>query len=346
MADALGFFKTIGWPEDTFAANEGVLDDAQAFEDIRDPYRADERLCLDRLDRSKAALLTMVFTAQDRVAHLFYRFRDARHPAHDPDAIAAFLEKTGVDDPILESYRWMNDTIAEVRKRLGPRDVLLIVSDHGFHSFRYGMNLNTWLAQEGYLVLADEAQGRRPRDLDELFRRGSQTSHINWTETRAYALGLGQIYLNLKGRERDGVVGPEEKDALLDEIEGKLREVKGPDGQFALRDVYRGDRIWSGSRMAEAPELQCAFAEGYRVSWQTALLGVPPALFEPNKRPWSGDHCSNDQAETSGVFLCNVPVAPGEDPGLEQIAPTVTALFGAEPPRGAKAKPLRLMLDR
>jgi len=323
-----------------------VLGDVEVFEDIRDTYRSDERLCLDRLDRSGAALVTMVFTAQDRIAHLFYRFRDPRHPAHSPDAIADFFERTGVDDPILESYRWMNDTIAEVRKRLGPRDILLVVSDHGFHSFRYGMNINTWLAQEGYLTLADEAAGRRQRDLDELFRRGAQTSHIDWGRTRAYALGLGQIYLNLKGRESDGVVAPEEAEALLKEIEEKLRAVRGPDGELALRDVYRGDRIWSGSRMAEAPEIQCAFAEGYRVSWQTALLGVPPALFEPNKRPWSGDHCSNDQAETPGIFLSSVPVAADADPGLEQIAPTVAMLFGTEPAPGVTAPPLPLLLDR
>lgn len=344
IADRLGVFKTAGWPEDTFAANDGVLGDVQVFEDIRDTYRTDERLCLDRLDHSGAALVTMVFTAQDRVGHMFYRFRDPRHPAHDPNAIASFWEKTGIDDPIFESYRWMNDTVAEVLRRLDPRDVLLIVSDHGFHSFRYGMNLNTWLAQEGYLVLADETGAGRRRDLDEFFRRGTETAHIDWTRTRAYALGLGQIYLNLKGRERDGVVLPEEREALLDEIAKKLKAVKGPDDAKALREVYRGDRIWAGRRMEEAPELQCAFAEGYRVSWQTALLGAPPGLFEPNKYPWSGDHCSNDQAETPGVFLSNCPIAPGADPGLEQIAPTVTGLFGAPPPEGAKAEPLPLLL--
>jgi predicted AlkP superfamily phosphohydrolase/phosphomutase len=286
----------------------------------------------------------MVFTAPDRVAHLFYRFRDPRHPAHDPQAIATFFEKTGIDDPIFESYRWMNDTVAEVRRRLGPHDVLLIVSDHGFHSFRYGMNLNTWLAQEGYLVLADEARSSRLRDLDELFRRGAETSHIDWTRTRAYALGLGQIYLNLTGRERDGVVKPEEREALLEEITAKLRAAKGPDDAYALREIYRAERIWSGVRMAEAPDLQCAFAEGYRVSWQTALLGVPPALFEPNKRPWSGDHCSNDQRETPGILLSSVPLEPGADPGIEQIAPTVTWLFGAPPPEGATAPRLPLLL--
>ncbi|HEX5136973.1 MAG TPA: alkaline phosphatase family protein [Planctomycetota bacterium] len=340
MARRLGFFKTAGWPEDTFAANEGVLDDTHAFEDIRDTYRSDERLCLDRLDRSGAALLTMVFTAQDRIAHLFYRYRDTRHPAHDPAVIADFYAKTGVDDPIFESYRWMNDTVAEVARRLGPRDVLLIVSDHGFHSFRWGMNINTWLAQEGYLTLADEAKGRHMRDLDELFRRGVDTSGIDWTRTRAYALGLGQIYLNLAGRERDGIVKPEEREALLGEITRKLVALRGPDDAPVLRDVYRGDEIWSGSRMAEAPELQCAFAEGYRVSWQTALLNVPPGIFEANKRPWSGDHCSNDQRETPGIFLSNVPLGPDANPGLEDIAPTVKWLFGI------KGEHLPLLLDR
>ena len=344
LADRLGVFKTAGWPEDTFAANENVLSDAQLFEDIRDTYRADERLCLDRLDRSGAALVTMVFTAQDRVSHMYYRYRDPRHPAHSPEAIASFWEATGVDDPIFECYRWMNDTVAEVRRRLGANDVLLIVSDHGFHSFRYGMNLNTWLLQEGYLALADTSGARGHRDLDELFRRGVDTTGIDWTRTRAYALGLGQIYLNLKGRERDGVVPPESRDALLEEISSKLQAVKGPDGAHAVREVYRADVIWAGRRMAEAPELQVAFAEGYRVSWQTALLAVPPDLFEPNLRPWSGDHCSNDQADTPGVFLSSCPLEPGEDPGLEQIAPTVTWLFRAPPPDGATAPRLKLLL--
>jgi predicted AlkP superfamily phosphohydrolase/phosphomutase len=345
MAEQLGTMKTAGWPEDTFAANEGVLSDKLLFEDIRQTYRNDERLCLDRLDRSGAALLAMVFTAQDRVAHMFYRFRDPRHPAHDPKAIAAFAEQTGIDDPIFESYRWMNDTVAQVLKRLAPEDVLLIVSDHGFHSFRYGVNLNTWLAQEGYLVMTDTAGGRRQRGLDEFFRLGVDLAYIDWSRTRAYALGLGQIYLNLAGRDREGTVKPGERSDLLDEIAGKLRELRDPQGTRVIREVYRADRIWSGRRMREAPDLQVGFARGYRVSWQTALLAVPPDLLEPNLRPWSGDHCSNDVAETHGVFLSNRRLAPGADPGLEQIAPTVTALFGAPPPEGAREKPLPL-LDR
>jgi len=344
LADRLGPMKTSGWPEDTFARNDGVLDDVQTYTDIRDTYRDHERLCLDRLDRSGAALLTMVFTAQDRISHMFFRYRDDRHPAHDPREIEDFAARTGVRDPIFESYRWMHDTVAAVLERLRPEDVLIVVSDHGFHTWRHGVNLNTWLAQEGYLVLANQAAGRRPRNLEEFFRRRAETAHVDWTRTRAYALGLGQIYLNLEGRERDGVVKPAERAALVDEIAGRLGKLEGPDGSAVFTNMYRAEAIWEGPRMADAPDLQCAFADGYRVSWQTALLGVPAQLFEANTYAWSGDHCSNDVTQTAGIFLANKRLPADVRPGLENIAPTVCWLFGAPPPAGAKAAPLPLVL--
>jgi predicted AlkP superfamily phosphohydrolase/phosphomutase len=344
LADRLGPMKTAGWPEDTFAANDGVLSDVQTFVDIRDTYHAHERLCLDRLDRSDASLLTMVFTAQDRVSHMFFRYRDEEHPAHDPEAVATFSAATGVDDPIFESYRWMNDTVDAVLGRLAPGDVLIIVSDHGFHTWRYGMNINTWLEREGYLVLADRDAGARERNLDEFFRKSSATAHIDWSRTRAYSLGLGQIYINLAGREQAGIVPPGEYDALIEEIRDKLWEITGPDGKPVLATTYKGADIWEGERMADAPDIQCAFATGYRVSWQTALLGVPPEVFETNMYAWSGDHCSNDVTQTAGIFLSNCKLDTPRDPGLENIAPTVCALFGATPPRGATAAALPLRL--
>jgi predicted AlkP superfamily phosphohydrolase/phosphomutase len=344
MAKDVDLMRTAGWPEDTFAANDRVLDDVQIYREILDVYRGHERLCLDRLDRSGAALLAMIFTAQDRIAHMFFRYRDKEHPAHDPAAIAAFAERTGVEDPIFESYRWMNDTIAEVRKRLAPDDVLLIVSDHGFHSWRHGFNLNTWLAREGYLVPADAEGAGRARDLESFFRRSSETSHIDWGRTRAYALGLGQIFVNLRGREQEGIVDPADRRALLEEIRAKLAGVVGPDGRKVFTATYVAEDTWRAPQLRDAPDLQCAFAAGYRVSWQTALLGVPPGLFELNDCPWSGDHCSNDAAETPGIFLSNVPLADGDEPDLLRIAPTVCALFDAPPPPGADAPPLRLLL--
>ncbi|MCZ6573503.1 MAG: alkaline phosphatase family protein [Planctomycetota bacterium] len=340
IRDRLGPMKTMGWPEDTFAANERVLSDVLMFEDVRGTYLNQERLLLDRIDHANADLVSMVFTAQDRISHLFFRWRDRQHPAYDEKARKVFAQRTGIHDPILESYRWMDRTLAKVTERMKPGDVLIAVSDHGFHSWRMGINLNTWLAREGYLVRAGEGVDSA-KSVEDLFRDRSPTAHIDWSRTRAYGLGLGQIYLNLKGREADGVVEPAEREALLEEIRSKLMTLEDEQGQPVFTRIYRSEKIWKGSRFDEAPDLQCAFATGFRVSWQTALLGVPPEVFEVNDYPWSGDHCSNDVTETAGFFLSNRRLKDGVSPGLENIAPTVCRLFGVDPPPGATAPPLR-----
>ena len=338
LAERVGLRKTSGWPEDTFAANDGVLDDVLLFRDIRDTYRANERVLLDRLDHSGASLVSMVFTATDRMSHMFYRYRDAEHPAHDEARIADFVEQTGVPDPILAAYRWMDETVGQVRARMAPGDVLVVVSDHGFHTWRYGVNLNTWLLENGYLALFDAATPRTQRNLKQFFGTGISTGEIDWSRTRAYALGLGQIYLNLAGREGAGIVT--DGNALREEIAAKLARLTGPDGRPAFTRIHFGDAIFHGARMADAPDLQCAFAPGYRVSWQTALLGVPRRVFEPNLYPWSGDHCSNDAAQTNGVFLSNRKLPAGVHPGLEDIARTVCALFDVDPPEGSEGRDL------
>jgi predicted AlkP superfamily phosphohydrolase/phosphomutase len=339
MADRVGLRKTSGWPEDTFAANDGVLDDVMLFRDIRDTYRANERVLLDRLDHSGASLVAMVFTATDRMSHMYYRYRDKQHPAHNPKRIADFTEATGVADPILAAYRWMDETIAQVRGRMGDDDVLVVVSDHGFHSWRYGVNLNTWLLEQGYLTLKDSSSPRTQRNLKQFFGTGISTSEIDWDRTRAYALGLGQIYLNRKGRESRGIVEESDANSLRAEIAHKLKALQGPDGQDAFTTIHNGEAIFHGPYMRDAPDLQCAFATSYRVSWQTALLGVPRRVFEPNLYPWSGDHCSNDAAQTAGIFLSNRALLI-QDPGLEDIARTICALFDVEPPEGAEGRNL------
>ena len=340
LAERLGPMKTSGWPEDTFAANDEVIDDTALFRDIRDSYLGNERVLLDRLDHSGASMVAMVFTATDRASHMFFRYRDKQHPAHDPDMMAEFLARTGVADPIFEAYRWMDNTVAQVRARLEPDDVLIIVSDHGFHTWRYGVNLNTWLLENGYLSLHDTNGPRSHRNLRQFFGKGVSTGEIDWTRTRAYALGLGQIYLNVKGREQSGTVPAGEADALAREIADKLGAARGPDGNRAFTKIEFGKQIWRGREMRNAPDLQCAFTSGYRVSWQTALLGVPARIFEVNRYRWSGDHCSNDAKQTAGVWLSNRKLPPGADPGLEDIARTICALFDVDPPEGAEGRDL------
>ena len=99
-------------------------------------------------------------------------------------------------------------------------------------------------------------------------------------------------------------------------------------GQIAIRSVLTREQVYSGPYTAEAPDLLVNFAEGYRVSWATALGGVPAGHFEDNRKKWSGDHLI-DPALVPGVLLMNRPFR--DDAGLIDLAPTILAALGLKP---------------
>jgi predicted AlkP superfamily phosphohydrolase/phosphomutase len=216
----------------------------------------------------------------------------------------------------------------------------MIVSDHGFHSWRKAVHLNTWLVQKGYMTLQGQVPGEKK--LDDLFGGGEFWENVDWSRTRAYAMGLGQIYFNLRGREGRGIVSPgQEYTALAGELSVRLRnELIDPDsGQPIVRAVYKRDDVYSGEYLGDASDLQVGFEEGYRVSWQTTLGGSPQGIVEPNIRKWSGDHGGYDFATTAGVLVTNRPLLDGA-PRIIDIAPTVLQFFGITPPAGLDGKAL------
>jgi hypothetical protein len=250
-----------------------------------------------------------VFTQTDRAAHCLWWLRDADHPYAKIGDSTLFAGR----DPLLEVYRRMDQVIGDVAGRLGSDDLLLVVSDHGFQSFRYGFNINQWLLNEGYLVLKDRDPQARVGEANlPSFFNGSLTSDaVDWTRTRAYALGLGQIYLNRRGREPSGIVADAEVPGLIRELSEKLLAFRDDRhaGRAPLARVYDLTQLYRGPMAHHAAELQLGFAADYRVSWQTALLGdlrpkgTPPV--DENKIPWSGDHCSTDRDLVPGFLLTN-----------------------------------------
>ncbi len=142
----------------------------------------------------------------------------------------------------------------------------------------------------------------------------------------------------MRGREPAGIVAPEDADALAREIRAKLLafEDKGDHDKRPLKDVILLKDVYHGPYLAEAAELQLAFDEGYRVSWQTALLGglaKGGPICEDNVFPWSGDHCSTDRRLVPGVLLASrrIPPAPeGRPYGVKDVAATVLAQFGLD----------------
>ena len=329
----IGNFRTLGWAEATWALNEGRMDEKTFMDDLMVAFDDRAKVILHRIDAKDWDLLIGVIESTDRVQHMMWRFIDPKHPLHD----AALASQFG--DSIERVYKRADDFVGEVVRRVGPTVPVMIVSDHGFHSWRKAVNLDTWLVQNGYMVL----KGQQPGDkkLADLFGGGTFWENVDWSRTRAYAMGLGQIYFNLRGRESQGIVSPgAEAKALADELSGKLLTMTDPDdGAPIIRAVYKRDDIYSGPYLHNASELQVGMHEGYRVSWQTTLGGSPPGIVYKNDRKWSADHGGYDFAITSGVLVSGRPITT-KDPRIIDLAPTVLKYFGISIPTDIDGKPL------
>jgi predicted AlkP superfamily phosphohydrolase/phosphomutase len=325
LADEVGLYKTVGWDHDTSALNAEIVDEGVFLRDMDEIETQRRKMLLDRLARPDWDMLTWVSTATDRVGHMFYRLIDPQHPRYD----AALAAQYG--NAIENEYKRMDATVALVLERLRPDDALLIISDHGFHGYRRGLHLNQWLRQQGLLALKSDAESSgREFFLD-----------VDWARTKAYALGTGQIYLNRSGRERDGVVTAEDAPKIAQQIQDgllQLRDAERDNAQVVAR-VYRGTDEFRGARAADAPDLQIAFAEHYRTSWETILGGVPAELFADNTKKWSGDHAASDVADTDGILLSNRPITAAK-PAIVDLAPTAIAFFGEAPVAEHVGKPV------
>ena len=182
------------------------------------------------------------------------------------------------------------------------------------------------------------------KTLEDLFDRGELGEffqYVDWSRTRAYAMGLGNIYINLLGREPKGSVAPgREYDEVRDSLVRQLEGLVDPEtGEKPVRRVYRREEIYSGFDPRLIPDLRAANTEHYRIGWQTALGEVPPRIFEDNLKAWSGDHCSNDPDLVPGVLFSNVKLAR-PDPGIADLYPTILALLGVPPVEGIDGRSL------
>jgi predicted AlkP superfamily phosphohydrolase/phosphomutase len=263
---------------------------------------------------------------------MMWRLIDPQHPMYDKALAARF------GDSIERVYRRCDEFVGEVMSRVDPSTPIIIVSDHGFHSFRQSVNLNTWLVQEGFMAI----QGQQPgeKKLEDLFGGGTFWENVDWSHTRAYAMGLGQIYLNRRGREGHGIVTDAEAKQVENDLADRLLTMTDPKTHQRIVDaVYKREDIYSGPFFDNAAEIQVGLADGYRVSWQSTLGGSPPGIVYPNMKKWSGDHGSFDYKQTSGVLISSRKV-DAASPSIMDIAPTVLKYFGVPIPSDIDGKPL------
>jgi predicted AlkP superfamily phosphohydrolase/phosphomutase len=315
LANRQGPYATLGLAEDTWGLNEHVLDDEHFLRQCLDTDGEREAMFFDALDHVPSGLCVCVFDGSDRMQHMFWRYHDVDHPARPVDVPAA--QGNAVEDLYARMDALVGRTMAKCQ---GTDTLLLVLSDHGFTTFRRGVDLNRWLEENGYLVVDDARRGE------------DYLAGVDWSRTRAFALGLTGIFLNLKGKFSQGVVEPGvEADKLRAELATRLAEVVDPaNGRRAFRRVYQAPKAYRGPYTDHAPDLIAGYESGYRVSWDAAVGRTTTAVFHDNHKAWSGDHCV-DPSVVPGILFCNHPIE-SENPRLLDIAPTLLNVFGVPAP--------------
>jgi predicted AlkP superfamily phosphohydrolase/phosphomutase len=345
LAAECGPYETYGWPTLTMPFKDEKIEPETLLEDVEFTEKWREVLTHERLAKDDWRMLMSVFSTTDRVQHMTYQYYDAEHPLHKPEVaareISFFGERIKLSQAIPAIYHQMDRIIGTVLAKLRPEDTLFVISDHGFQTFRRQVHLNNWLVEQGYLALKPLSKDNR----NALF-------FVDWSKTRAYALGLGFIYLNLEGREPNGIVDREDARALMDEIRAKLLDARDPDtGDPICSEVYIPRDIHSGDHIGLEADLIPGFKPPYRVGWSTSSGGISTVsedgayrlgpICTDNDSNWSGDHVSMALSEVRGVFFSNKKVTlPPEGVRALQIAPTALALLGVPIPPEMDLPPL------
>lgn len=268
-----GPFLTVGWPQDTAALEDGFINDAQFIELCHMIVDVRERVLMYHLDRFNEGLLASVFDTLDRMQHMFLRDR--------PELID-------------EWYMKLDGLFGRVEERLRRKGILdstkiIVVSDHGFSEFDYKAHLNRWLLDEQLMVAKEE-------------QKSGAFSNVDWSQTKAYAIGLNSVYLNMQGREGKGIVTGAERDQLLDSMCQRLKDWKAPNGRSVIQNVWRQEEAFDGPLASYGPDLMIGFAPGFRASAQTGLGGWEAQSVETNNDHWGADHCM-DPTAVPGILI-------------------------------------------
>ena len=318
LAEHAGLFYTEEMPEETkalsanlFTPQEFVRQSGLVMEERRRLFALE----LGQFRRARGdRFLFFYLSTLDQRHHMLGRENDPSHPFHDPATPGDLL------GAMRETYREVDDFVGQAMAAAGDETALIVMSDHGFAPFRRQAHLNAWLEQQGYLALADPSA----RD------RNDWLGGIDWKRTRAFSIGLNSLYINVKGRERDGIVAPAERAALAREIAGKLLAWRDlPGNQPVVTQAVLREDVYHGPHVEAAPDVVVGYAWGYRASWATSTGKVAATLLEDNDEAWSGDHCM-DSRTVPGVLVANRPVLDGGD--LADLPVTILGYFGVDAP--------------
>ncbi|MBU1913481.1 MAG: alkaline phosphatase family protein [Candidatus Omnitrophica bacterium] len=312
LAQNIGLYHTQGMPMDTWAVNEKRLSEDALLEQMNEDLKEKKSMLDFELNRLKKGILFSYFETSDIAQHMFWRYTDKDHPLYE-DTL-----KQDYKDTIRSWYVKMDSILGDVLGAISNDDILIVLSDHGFNTFRRAVHLNSWLKENGYLKLKDPSQKSG----------GELLMDIDWSNTKAYAIGFGGIYINQEGRERYGIVKPGQETGLLKkELAEKLKEWHDDKyNKKVINNVYTREGIFRGPYTKNAPDLYIGFNIGYRASWQTALGAVPENTMEDNLKKWSGDHLFDPEL-IPGIIMSNKKIIK-KSPSIYDIVPTLLKAMG------------------
>ncbi len=315
LCSELGIFYTLGIPEDAQAYNHGVLNAREFWDQIMIVYNERSRALDYLLDHQAEDFLFFYFGTIDQGCHMLWNFMDPQHPGYVQDDV--------LKDGIAKLYELIDGRLGRVRQSLGKDATLIVMSDHGFAPFYWEVNLNTWLLEQGFITLKDPSK----QESGEFF------SNVDWSRTRAYAAGLNGLYVNLKGREKNGIVAAgAEYDGLMDQIDKALLAMRDPrNNNQPVSLALRPRRDFKGAEREKAPDILVGYSRGYRTSSDSPLGLFPKNVFVDNKSPWSGDHCI-DYRLVPGVLVSNRRIT-SHTPTLADLTVSLLREYGIKPPK-------------
>ena len=294
--NSAGPFLTLGWPQDTNGLEDDCISDEQFVDLCAEIFATREKILVHQLSKFKEGILASIFDDLDRMQHMFRR--------RSPQVVT---------DWYLRLDAFVGRMMDIVEKMPGKPVHVLVLSDHGFADYVYQFNLNQWLIDNGYMVLTP---GANAKDL----------SAVDWSKTRAYAIGLNSLYINLAGREGKGIVPVEQVETLTREIQTGLKQAKGAKGEDVFSNVYLRHEAFSGPLLKYGPDVVLGYAPGFRASSDTGLGKWGEQLITLNEGHWEADHCIDVQ-KVPGVIFTNRSLEDFPNPTFRDIPAMVVGKY-------------------
>jgi predicted AlkP superfamily phosphohydrolase/phosphomutase len=253
----------------------------------------------------------------DRVQHGFWKYMDHEHHL--------YIKGNPYEDAIIDYYKYLDKKIGELIETCGKNTIILVVSDHGAKRMKGAFCINEWLIEEGDLVLKERPQ--KPETIEKLA--------VDWPKTKAWAWGgyYARIFMNVEGREPQGIIQPENYERERDLLAERIMRLRGPGGEKWDTRIIKPQEYFSEAR-GEYPDLMVYFDDLY---WRSAgTLGHGAKFLSENDTgPDDAVHAQE------GIYILCDPEnkrSGRKDADITDIAPTILHGLGSAVPGDLRGK--------